>query len=213
MYIFNTCKQNLPNHNCIFCLFVHFLVASFCHSLICITCIDLWCGCRGWAKNGTEGWLLKHDFANVIFREDVGFLHFYPILHCMHSNGCWWPSHKDYDKVVCHWRERTVQILPAKTHSWPDECGCRDLYQWEDRGRQAAIDNFTQHRHEMHNTTAKEVAKDLHQDHWACTWTFLFSSVSWSFFLLTGQLVGSCEKGSLAWWRGQRDWLDSWASI
>ncbi|XP_076469755.1 leukotriene A-4 hydrolase-like isoform X1 [Babylonia areolata] len=37
----------------------------------------------------------------------------------------------------------------------------RDLYQWED-ARQSAIDNFLRHREEMHNTTAKEVAKDLH---------------------------------------------------
>ncbi|KAK7476031.1 hypothetical protein BaRGS_00032738 [Batillaria attramentaria] len=40
----------------------------------------------------------------------------------------------------------------------------RDLYQWEE-ARQAAIDNFLTHRAEMHNTTAKEVAKDLHLSH------------------------------------------------
>ena len=37
----------------------------------------------------------------------------------------------------------------------------RDLYGWEE-ARPAAIDNFVKHRAEMHSTTAKEVAKDLH---------------------------------------------------
>ncbi|KAK7101710.1 leukotriene A-4 hydrolase-like [Littorina saxatilis] len=37
----------------------------------------------------------------------------------------------------------------------------RDLYQWEE-AREAAIENFKKHCVEMHSTTAKEVAKDLH---------------------------------------------------
>ncbi|PVD24845.1 hypothetical protein C0Q70_15331 [Pomacea canaliculata] len=37
----------------------------------------------------------------------------------------------------------------------------RDLYEWE-ASRQRAINNFLEHEREMHNTTAKLVAKDLH---------------------------------------------------
>ena len=67
-----------------------------------------------------------------------------------------WTSQTDMHEI--HW----CHCWTSQTESEMYWCHCcRDLYQW-DQARQAAIDNFQKHYAEMHNTTAKEVAKDLH---------------------------------------------------
>lgn len=71
----------------------------------------------------------------------------------------------------------------------------RDLYEWE-ASRQRAINNFLEHEREMHNTTAKLVAKDLHLSRWLVTNIFMSSQSSvpcWLSKTLTSTVHACCS--------------------